>query len=293
VPSETEWLERINRVDIESLHQLSYGPGATALLDDIIGPRPASTQRHAGVRKSVWIAAASLVAASLIVAGLVLVTGLVLAPGGLGPKSASAVIFKQQGNAVIVTIVDQLQPNSALNRSFAEHHIDISIRLVSVPPSEVGKVISQDGPGRATIQATVTNGCLIGDPVCPITLSISNVHGHSSVDIGRGALPGDFDSGTTSIFAQGQLLHCSGLINGSVNEAMNYLNAHHIGYLVVDLFGDTATGKSTTATTGPAFASDTGKFLVDGQALSSTGIMLFASRTPASVAAIQRRQGNC
>jgi hypothetical protein len=230
----------------------------------------------------------------------------VLASGVLDSRPASAVMFTQRGDAVIVTIVNPMVTANDLSQAFADHHLDISVRLIPVSPSEVGTIITQEGPGGAAIQPLATPGCPIGDPSCPITLSISNVQGHSSVVVGRTAQAGELYASSASVFSPGELLHCSGLINASMGEAKSYLRAHNLS-VIWRVSQSNGVGESTTTTLPSVVAmpsttdqaqstsppSGTTELVTDGEAVSNNEVMLFVSQTPASAAVIQRLQGGC
>lgn len=299
MPTDLEWLHKIDPLfGDEDLHDIEVADPAWV--------RAAVAHRRPLSPRLRWVA---LSAAAAAVAALCL---LVTTSSARAPKAGAAVTVSTRGNAFIVTIRQQQATASDLARAFAEHHVDISVRLVPVSPSLVGRYLSTEGPGGADVRSIATPGCPVGDPRCPITLSISDVTGHPAVLVGRAARPGEHYAVGASVFLPGEVLHCSGVLNTTVHQATSYL-AHH--GLVARFQQEEPTGAATrtpasTTTTAPNTVGQTGasttstpatpkgggpprsaEHIVDGLALSAHHLVLFVSPEPLSPAQVAKRYG--
>lgn len=188
-----------------------FGTAArAALLDAIVArPRPRGARTRGPSRRPARRAALVLAAAAAL-AAVVLLAG----RGAVREPAADAVTFTVAGGGdVVATVTNPFAARRTLDAAFARHHIDISIALVPVAPSDVGTIVyeSDDG-GASAIQPLQGGHCVTGGGGCPIGLRVpSTFRGKGYIALGRPARPSESYVVQASAFAPGEPLHCSGL----------------------------------------------------------------------------------
>ena len=157
----------------------------------------------------------------------------------LGPPPAQAVSFSTAPNGwIIAKVTDPLAAQKTLDADFAEHHLDITLKLIPVGPSLVGTLLGQgydqqapNEPKGGAIQGLDSHCGAAGVP-CQVGVKIwEGFTGRGEIDLGRAAQPGERYVYANSFFAPGETLHCSGLVGAPVSDISSVLQAH--GWTVV------------------------------------------------------------
>jgi hypothetical protein len=134
---------------------------------------------------------------------------------------------------IIATVTDPFAAQSSLNAAFKAAGLNIVVTLVPASPSIVGTVTSMSGPASGPqIQTLEGDSCVTGGGGvggCPIGLKIPrDFTGQATITLGRPAQSGEDYVSTTSAFAPGESLHCSGLLNEQVTAALPQIKADNI-----------------------------------------------------------------
>lgn len=267
--TDLDWVRRLDPMGGGAEHRVTVPDPARA--------REQVVARHRSRHRSWTVTGAvAAVAAVAVTACLVLVA--------IPSSSAAAVRVTGDGkDGFTVTINQATATATDLANAFARHHISVSVRLVPVSPSEVGRVITTEGPGAVTVRPVATPRCPIGSPTCPITLSISGITGHASVVVGRAALPDERYASGASVFAPGEVLHCSGVFGEPVSEAKKYLGARHLNGTFREQRLPGPAGSTPSSTTSRAADVASGRlYVVAGEALSRRQVLLWTSAVPPS-----------
>lgn len=266
--TDLDWVRRLDPMGDGAEHRV--------MVPDPAWAREQVVARHRSRHRS-WTAtgAVAAVAAVAVTACLVLVAM---------PSSSAAVRVTGDGrDGFTVTINQATATATDLASAFAKHHIDVSVRLVPVSPSEVGRVITTEGPGAVTVRPVARPRCPIGSQTCPITLSISGITGHASVVVGRAALPGERYASGASVFAPGEVLHCSGVFGEPVSEAKKYLGARHLsGTFREQRLPSPAGGTPSSTSSRAADIAPARRYVVAGEPLSRRQVLLWTSAVPPS-----------
>jgi hypothetical protein len=176
-----------------------------------------------------WALAAAVAAT---VAALVLALPAILpsdAPSG-PPRASAAISFATEGNYLVAVIKDPQADADELRAAFAQHGLDISLQLVPVSPSMVGKFVyegdsgTDTGPPIETLFDDSAECTTPGSLSCPIGLRIPlDFTGHAELSLGRAADSGEDYATTNDAFAPGEALHCSELRGMTVHGALPVL----------------------------------------------------------------------
>lgn len=235
----TEMLLDLRPAEVERTEDwFSSADEATLLREITTTLRPASrTRRPHRKRRLVrrWgIAMPAVGACAAAAAVIVFANSPVGTRTPLGPPPAQAVSFSTAPNGWIVAkVTDPLAAQKTLDADFAEHHLDITLRLIPVGPSLVGTVLSEaydsqppNAPRRGSIQA-LDSRCGAAEVRCQVGVKIwEGFTGHGEIDLGRAAQPGERYVYAPSVFAPGEVLHCSGLVGAPVSHLATVLQAH-------------------------------------------------------------------
>jgi hypothetical protein len=152
----------------------------------------------------------------------------------VGTPIAQAISFSTSPNGwIIAKVTDPLAAQKTLNADFAEHHLNITLKLIPVGPSLVGTVLSDaydqqasNGPAKGAIQA-LDSHCGAAEVTCQVGVRIwDGFTGHGEIDLGRTAKPGERYVYAPSVFAPGEVLHCSRLVGAPVSDISSVLRAH-------------------------------------------------------------------
>ncbi|MGH9070322.1 MAG: hypothetical protein ACRDX8_03915 [Acidimicrobiales bacterium] len=132
--------------------------------------------------------------------------------------------FRTQANGSDVAVITEpLAAKSQLDATFRRHGFDISVNVVPVSPSLVGSIVYSD-IGVEPLQSGACFGG--GGGGCWVGLVIPNgFTGQGNVTVGRAARPGEAYASTADAFGPGEVLHCSGLLNAPVSDALPVLKA--------------------------------------------------------------------
>jgi hypothetical protein len=191
-------------------------------------PGPIAPARRGHRRRwPVVVAVAATVAALLFALPALLPSN---APGG-AHRAAAAVAFRTQGRYIVAVIKDPVADGEELKAEFAEHGLDISLQLLPVSPSFVGKFVfegdsgTEGGPAIETLYDPDAACTTPGGSQCPIGLRIPlDFQGHADLGLGRAAEPGEEYVSANDAFAPGEALHDSGLRGMTVHDALRVLD---------------------------------------------------------------------
>jgi hypothetical protein len=143
--------------------------------------------------------------------------------------AAAGIRFSDSKGFIVARISDPEASQAALDKAFANHGLNIHLSLLPVTPSLVGTVlyIGENGDSRgADIEALQGGHCLMGGGGCPVGLRIPRAYrGEAYISLGRAARGDESYATTTSAFAPGEPLHCSGLIGKPVAQLRRVLSA--------------------------------------------------------------------
>src|SRR6266542_3213742 len=176
--------------------RMGTSPGSTFIL-----PRPRVR------RWAVPVAIAAAAAAILLALSITLPAGF---PGGTR-RATAAVSFTEDGQYIVAVIQDPQADSEALSAAFAQHGLDITLKLLPVSPSFVGKVVEEDTSGGSSDIETLFDDnadCTTpGSTSCPIGLRIPlDFHGQANITLGRAGEPGEEYASVNDAFAPGELL---------------------------------------------------------------------------------------
>jgi hypothetical protein len=179
------------------------------------------TVKRRSLRRPLALSAFAATAAGAI-AAIVLST-----TSAVSPVSAQAVTFRSSPSGdIIATVTDPFAAQAQLNAAFAKQGLKITVKLLPTSPSIVGTVLASDESNSAISQITPLQGghCLSGGGGCAIGIEIPrDFRGEGTIYLGRPAKPGEQYESTTSAFAPGEPLHCSGLLGARVSAALPVL----------------------------------------------------------------------
>ena len=207
--------------------------------------------------------------------------------------------FPKSGSAYIVaTVTNPFAAQSSLNAAFQAAHLNITVILEPASPSMVGTVLGTSTSTSSTgplIEAVGGAGPCVtgGGSSCPIEIEIPrDFTGQGTIMLGRPAKPGEAYVATTSSFAPGEALHCSGILNEQVAQALPTIQADKItaywgvpGNDPPPLLGATS-GRQVPDTTAPP-----GNYYIVSADPIAAGIVWFrATRAPLSATDMQQAQ---
>lgn len=191
-------------------------------------PRPRITP-HRGRRPLVVLATSA-------VAVLVLAIVIASSIDTISPQVASAGFsFRTRADRwVEVRVLDPSVGAEQMNAELAAQGFRVTVRLQPVSPSLVGHV-TQQGYDAASQAARAPDFKPLYEGSCytmgggwgPCTVGVLIPKGYpyrATIVIGRQAAPGEpYNGGSNSGFAPGEALHCKGIVNTSVEEALPIL----------------------------------------------------------------------
>jgi hypothetical protein len=173
-------------------------------------------------------------AASLLIAGLVAAT-LVNRPGQDQPQALS---FTEQGDKLIVRVVDPNADPKRYNAEFKQMGLDITVRAIPVSPRYVGDIVSftardkheMDQLHRLEPGEKCPGTLNAADPGCQGGLELpKNYDGQSVVDFGRAAKPGErYQVMSSSATEQGEALAGLAIKNRTVAQALPLIEARGV-----------------------------------------------------------------
>jgi hypothetical protein len=223
-------VRRLRPADAERMPEIFPAARRTALLEQIVRSPRASRRRRVAPRRRM-LRAPRRIALGLTATGGVALAAMLLTLGGsaVSPPRAAAVAFHSAPDGDVVAIVRHpFAAQQQLDAAFAAHGFDISVKLLPVSPSLVGTVISISQEGEA-IQPIGRGSCVTGGGACPIGIKVARrFAGRGDITLGRPARPGERYSSSTSAFAPGEPLHCSGLLGARVRDALRALRTRRL-----------------------------------------------------------------
>jgi hypothetical protein len=167
----------------------------------------------------------------LSVAGItaaVVVVVLLVTGSAVSPAPADAVSFRTDTSGyILASVTDPFAARTRLDSAFAKQGLHITIQLIPVSPSSVGRVVymgvsNLHGPQIEPLREGAH--CVSSDANCWIGLRIpKGFTATATVGLGRPARPGERYESGASAFAAGEFLHCSGLLGASVEQALPLL----------------------------------------------------------------------
>jgi hypothetical protein len=218
------------------------------------------------------------------------------------PLHAQVVAFRYPTHGaddgyIVATVTDPFAAQSSLDAAFRAAGLNIVVTLEPASPSLVGTVLGQGGPSSGPQIEPLYGGgtCVPGSggsgsgADCPIGIRIPrDFTGSGSIELGRPAQSGEAYVATTSAFGPGEALHCSGLLNGEVSQALPTIQTMGItAYWGTDPFPltlDAGPGRDTqTPPTGT-------EYIVGANAVAAGSVWFQTSATPLSAAEVQREQ---
>ncbi|MGW1341819.1 hypothetical protein ACWCOV_12245 [Kribbella sp. NPDC002412] len=173
-------------------------------------------------------------AASLLIAGVVAAT-LVNQPGQYQPRALS---FTEQGDKLIVRVVDPTADPKRYNAEFKKMGLDITVRAVPVSPPSVGDIISfsarnehdMDQLRRLEPGEKCPGTLNASDPGCQAGLELpKNYDGTTVIDFGRAAKPGElYQHTSSSATAKGEMLAGLAIDNKTVAQVLPQIEARGV-----------------------------------------------------------------
>lgn len=153
----------------------------------------------------------------------------VLATGSaVNPTPADAVSFHtSRSGYILAAVTDPFATRTRLNAAFAKQGLHITINLIPVSPSAVGRVVymtlsNTHGPQIEPLRQG--NHCDSLATECSIGLRIpKGFTATATIGLGRPAKPGEAYESGASAFAPGEVLHCSRLLGATVARALPIL----------------------------------------------------------------------
>lgn len=217
-------------------------------------------------------------AAGLLIAGVVAAT-VVNRPGQDQPQALS---FTAQGDKLIVRVVDPTADPKRYNADFKKMGLNIKVRMVPVSPPSVGAMISYSGRNQSDMDQLKW---LEPGENCPGTLTAAdagcqdglelprNYDGHTVVDFGRAAKPGEvYQHTSSSATEKGESLAGLAIKNKTVTEVLRLIEARGVK---VDHYVSGTQPKLTTTDSAPG-----DWYVHDATAYSPGTVTLFVAATP-------------
>jgi hypothetical protein len=177
----------------------------------------------------VFAAAGSLLIAGVVAAALV---------SGPGQDQAQALAFTEQGDKLIVRVVDPKADPARYNAEFKKMGLDITVRTIPVSPPKVGTIAGITGRTESDFKplhrlepGEKCNGTLnASDPGCQEGLELpKNYDGQALIDFGRPAKPGEMYLHTSgSATAKGELLAGLVIHNKTVAQVRPQIEARGV-----------------------------------------------------------------
>jgi hypothetical protein len=189
--------------------------------------RPA--RRAPRLRPGVAIPASVGLAAAVLAIVLALVLRSAPAVHAAGVKFSYPKTGADKGY-IVATVTDPFAAQASLDAAFQQAGLDIQVSLVAASPSLVGTVVEISEPSNGPQIDSLNGGsCVTGGGSCPIGVKIPrDFTGSGYITLGRPAQPGEEYETTTSSFAPGEALHCSGLIGKTYAQAEPVLSSDGI-----------------------------------------------------------------
>jgi hypothetical protein len=196
---------------------------------------------------------------------------LLVATGSLGVPLA-LVLSSAPASAASTVRVSITSPGKAaaqLESVFRSHHFDVAVTQEPVSPSLVGSIVKSSLLGPRTSEHNILSGitgpCPGGAQGCITGIVLpSHFTGIARLVVGRPAKAGEAYAAAADIFRPGEMLHCSGLLGETTEQALPILVRRHVK-IVWNTGREGADGRSV-----PGGLS----YVAGGDALSATAISI-------------------
>lgn len=187
-----------------------------------------------GIPLAAGVAAAALVVASLggpAHQGTTGHTG--QSAAGSSAVQTQALSFVTSNSSITVTVRDPLADPAKYRAEFAQHHLNISLKLIPVSPSLVGTVVYIGGSSSASDLTPITakGRCYTGGggSACPVGVRIpAGFSGTADLVFGRAAKPGEQYQSAASAFAPGEAMHGMSVTGETVSQVLAQLRARNV-----------------------------------------------------------------
>jgi hypothetical protein len=188
---------------------------------------------------------------------------------------------------IIATVTDPFAAQSSLNAAFQAAGLNIVVTLEPASPSLVGTLLGMGGPSSGPQIQPLDGGgtCVTGSGgTCPIGVKIPhNFTGSGEIELGR---PAKAYVSTTSAFAPGESLHCSGLLNQQVSHALPTIQADNItAYWGDNPFPLSPNSGPGTDTQSPPTGTE---YITEANPVAAGAVWFDTSSTPVSAEDLQR-----
>lgn len=169
--------------------------------------------------------------AAMVLLAVALAGGLT---GSGAQQAAGAVVFRKTASGDVIAIVrDPFIAQRQLDLAFASRGYRITVTLMPVSPSLVGRVIYSDQQNSGGgVQPLLRGLCVSGGGEDCRTVGVEiakSYKGRGTVVLGRPARAGESYASAASAFAVGEPLHCSGLLGAPARQAQAWLRKRGIG----------------------------------------------------------------
>ena len=155
-----------------------------------------------------------------------------IGPVGVGLARAQALSFTRHGGYIDVIIRNPLADPGRYRIEFARHHMNITLKLVPVPPPDVGTlIVGYTGGGITTITA---RGCDRGGDCPQLGLRIPvSFHGPATFEFGRKARPGEHYMIGAPATAPGEPMHGMHYLCRTLPAVLGMLGDQHVTVAVI------------------------------------------------------------
>jgi hypothetical protein len=155
---------------------------------------------------------------------------------------AQALSFVTHGGSITVIVRDPLADPSRYRAEFAQHHLNISLKLIPVSPSLVGTLvyIGQSSGATDLTPITAKGRCYTGGAgsACPVGVRVpAGFHGEANLVFGRAAKPGEQYGSAASAFGPGEAMYGMSISGERVSRILAQLRARHVTVPIFDDMG--------------------------------------------------------
>ncbi|RSN01155.1 hypothetical protein DMB42_39890 [Nonomuraea sp. WAC 01424] len=165
----------------------------------------------------------------------------------LAPAAASALDIKEEDGYYLVEVKDVFADPEAYQRQLREAGLDITLRMLPAPPSQVG-TFDPTASEPDGIEVIRQDGCERREG-CPIRMKVRrDFAGSAEIILGRQARPGEEYEINIGFDSPGEPMHCVPFHNSPVSEVRGLLKARGLDVQAFDVLGPafwTKGGKDT------------------------------------------------
>lgn len=208
----------------------NQAPAQSSVLRAVYAAAPRRRSARARRVPRPRLAAAGLLTATAVAAT---VTAMIVLPGRqAASQGAELLSFTRHGSEIDVMILNPLADPARYRAEFAQHHMDITLDLVPVPPSLVGTLVL--GYAGSGITAITAKNCDSQSGACPeIGLRIPvGFRGPATIEFGRAARPGEHYVTGGPAAAPGGPMHGMNYLCRNVSAVVAALGQRHVSAVV-------------------------------------------------------------